>query len=71
MDVDLKLNMFEIELNILSRQCIDRHIPDQETLKKEITARQENRRDAHARPMKRQLATDNVRIKIEKNFTRH
>lgn len=29
------LNMAEIELSILSRQCMDRRIPDQETLKKE------------------------------------
>jgi len=31
------LNMAEIELSILSRQCLDRRIPDQETLKKEVT----------------------------------
>ena len=30
------LNMAEIELSILSRQSMDRRIPDQETLKKEI-----------------------------------
>ena len=32
------LNMAEIELSILSRQSLDRRIPDQGTLKKEITA---------------------------------
>ena len=37
------LNMAEIELSILSRQCMDRRIPDQETLKKEILAWQEKR----------------------------
>ncbi|MDD5269548.1 MAG: hypothetical protein PHO08_20990 [Methylococcales bacterium] len=33
--------MTEIELSILSRQCLDRRIPDQETFKMEITAWQE------------------------------
>ncbi len=32
------LNMAEIELSILSRQCLDRRIPNQETLKTEIAA---------------------------------
>ena len=32
------LNMVEIELRILSRQCMDRRIPDQEMLKTEISA---------------------------------
>ncbi|MDD5268874.1 MAG: hypothetical protein PHO08_17400 [Methylococcales bacterium] len=33
--------MVEIELSILSRQCLDRRIPDQEIFKMEITAWQE------------------------------
>ncbi|UOA10725.1 transposase [Methylobacter sp. S3L5C] len=37
------LNMAEIELSILSRQSMDRRIPDQETLKTEISAWQEKR----------------------------
>ena len=32
------LNMAEIELSILSRQCLDRRIPDQAALKAEIEA---------------------------------
>lgn len=43
------LNMAEIELSILSRQCLDRRIPDQDTLKKEVAAWQE-KRNAIARP---------------------
>ena len=35
--------MAEIELSILSRQCLDRQIPDQDTLKKEVVAWQEKR----------------------------
>jgi transposase len=37
------LNMAEIELSILSRQFLDRRIPDQETFKMEIVALQEQR----------------------------
>lgn len=37
------LNMAEIELSILSRQCLDRRIPDFSTLKAEVDAWQEQR----------------------------
>ncbi len=32
------LNMAEIELSVLAHQCLDRRIPDQETLKQEVAA---------------------------------
>lgn len=37
------LNMAEIELSILSRQCLDRRIPDMDVLKREVAAWQDNR----------------------------
>jgi hypothetical protein len=37
------LNMAEIELSVLSRQCLSRRIPDQETLKREVEAWQDER----------------------------
>ncbi len=37
------LNMAEIELSVLARQCLDRRIPDQETLKQEVAAGEANR----------------------------
>lgn len=37
------LNMAEIELSILSRQCLDRRIADMDTLKSEVAAWQDNR----------------------------
>ncbi len=37
------LDMAEIEIGVLSRQCLNRRIPDQETLRKEINAWQEER----------------------------
>jgi len=63
------LNMAEIELSILSRQCMDRRIPDQEILKKELSAWQE-KRNAIARPMEWRFTTEDARIKL-KNSIRH
>jgi hypothetical protein len=37
------LNMAEIELSSLSRQCLDRRIPNMDTLKREVAAWQDNR----------------------------
>ena len=61
------LNMAEIELSILSRQCLDRRIPDQETLKMEITAWQE-KRNAIARPMEWRFTTEDARVKLKKLY---
>jgi transposase len=61
------LNMAEIELSILSRQCLDRRIPDQETLKKEISAWQE-KRNASAHPMEWRFTTEDARIKLKKLY---
>ena len=42
------LNMAELELSILQRQCLDRRIPDEATLIHEITAYEAMRNAAHA-----------------------
>lgn len=42
------LNQVEIEIGILGRQCLDRRIPDQETLRQEITAWEAARNAAQA-----------------------
>jgi transposase len=42
------LNMAEIEIGILSRQCLDRRIPDQDALVAEVRAWQAERNGAHA-----------------------
>jgi transposase len=42
------LNMAEIELSILARQCLGRRIPDEATLKREVLAYQERRNAAQA-----------------------
>lgn len=61
------LNMAEIELSILSRQCLDRRIPDQDTLKKEVAAWQE-KRNAIARPMEWRFTNEDARIKLKKLY---
>jgi transposase len=42
------LNMAEIELSIVNRQCLDRRIPDDATLQREITAYEDTRNAAKA-----------------------
>ena len=61
------LNMAEIELSILSRQCLDRRIPDQETLKKEVAAWQ-TERNASASPMEWRFTNDDARVKLKKLY---
>jgi DDE superfamily endonuclease len=43
------LNMAESELAVLSNQCLDRRIPDQETLIKEIAAWEKDRNKHHTK----------------------
>jgi DDE superfamily endonuclease len=52
------LNMAEIELSILSRQCLDRRIPDDATLRREITAYEDTRNVTHATITWRFTTTD-------------
>jgi hypothetical protein len=52
------LNMAEIELSVLSRQCLDRRIPDEATLQHEITAYEERRNAAKATIVWRFTITD-------------
>lgn len=61
------LNMAEIELSILSRQCLDRRIPAQDTLKKEVAAWQEYR-NASARPMTWLFTNEDARVKLKKLY---
>ena len=61
------LNMAEIELSILSRQCLDQRIPDQETLRMEIAAWQEQR-NAIAQPMEWRFTNEDARVKLKKLY---
>lgn len=42
------LNMAEIELSVLQRQCLNRRIPDEETLRRELAAWEQQRNEAKA-----------------------
>src|SRR5919202_146769 len=61
------LNMAEIELSVLSRQCLDRRVPDFETLQAEVSAWQE-RRDATATKIDWRFRTEDARIKLKRLY---
>lgn len=61
------LDMAEIELSILSRQCLDRRIPDQETLRREVKAWEE-KRNQHQTRMEWRFTTEDARIKLKRLY---
>jgi hypothetical protein len=61
------LNMAEIELSVLRRQCLDRRLPDFEALQAEVTAWQD-RRNADGRPLQWRFTTDDARIKLRRLY---
>ncbi len=61
------LNMAEIELSVLTRQCLDRRIPDAETLKREVTAWQKHRNEAAVKA-DWQFTTADARVKLKKLY---
>jgi hypothetical protein len=58
------LNMAEIELSILSRQCLDRRIADQETLRAEVAA-WELERNSSSATVNWRFTTADARIKLK------
>ena len=61
------LNMAEIELSVLSRQCLDRRVPDEATLLREVHAFERKRNAAHAR-IHWQFTTDAARLKLHRIY---
>ena len=59
--------MAEIEFSVLSRQCLSRRIPDQQTLKREVQAWQ-NRRNEQRVTVKWQFTTEDARIKLKRLY---
>jgi hypothetical protein len=57
------LNVAEIELSVLSRQCLDRRIPDLPTLEREVAAWQQRRNTTNGR-IDWQFTTDDARIRL-------
>ena len=61
------LNIAEIELSALSRQCLDQRIPDAEILKRQVETWKATRNDAKTRVHWR-FTTANARIKLHRLY---
>ena len=61
------LNMAEIELSVLSRQCLERRVPDFERLEAEVVAWQE-RRDEKGGKIDWRFTTEEARIKLKRLY---
>jgi hypothetical protein len=61
------LNMAEIELSVLARQCLDRRVPDADTLTAEVVAWQE-RRNASDAAIDWRFTTADARTKLKRLY---
>ena len=61
------LNMAEIELSVLTRQCLDRRIPDEETLKREIAASEKRRNETKA-TINWRFTSQDARVKLHRLY---
>ncbi len=61
------LNMAEIEFSVLNRQCLDRRIPDEDTLKREIKAHEDQRNHSHP-TVNWQFTSEDARIKLRRLY---
>jgi hypothetical protein len=64
------LNIAEIELSALTRQCLDRRIPDIDSMRRETTAWQNNR-NTNQTGVKWHLTTDDARIKLNRLYPQY
>jgi len=61
------LNMAEIELNVLTRQCLNRRIDNIEIVRKEVAAWQKSRNDKNSK-VNWQFTTEDARIKLSRLY---
>ena len=61
------LDMEQIEIGLLSRQCLNRRIPDAETLTREVAAWQ-RKRDASGARIKWMFTVDGARTKLGRAY---
>jgi DDE superfamily endonuclease len=61
------LNVAEMELSVLARQCLDRRIPDAETLRREVAA-WEAHRNAAVVKVDWQFTTADARVKLKRLY---
>ena len=64
------LDIAEIELSVFTKQCLNRRIPDLETLRREATAQAE-RRNAEQVGVDWQFTTDQARIKLKRLYPQY
>ena len=62
------LNIAEIELSVLSRQCLDRRVPDFETLEAEVVAWQQRRDETGGKKIEWRFRTEDARIKLKQLY---
>ena len=61
------LDMAESELSVLARQCLDRRIPDKQTLSEEVAAWENDRNKAHSKA-DWHFTTDDARVKLKRLY---
>jgi hypothetical protein len=61
------LNMAESELSVLSGQCLDRRIPDKQTLSEEVAAWETSRYKKHTKAGW-QFTTTDARVKLKRLY---
>jgi hypothetical protein len=61
------LNMAEIELSTTSGQCLNRRVPDRETLEREVAA-WEAERNALGGPVNWRFSTADARVKLKRLY---
>jgi len=61
------LNIAEIKLRVLTNQCLNRRIPDKDTLEKEVAQWQIQRNFLHAKVDWR-FSTEDARIKLKRLY---
>ena len=64
------LNMVEIELSVLARQCLHRRLSNIPTLRHEIAAWEDTRNRAHATVHWR-FSTEQARLKLPRLYSKH
>jgi hypothetical protein len=61
------LNIAEIELSVLSRQCLDQRIPNQESLEQQVAA-WETQRNSKSSKVDWRFTTEDARIKLKRLY---
>jgi transposase len=64
------LNIAEIELSTMSGQCLNRRIPNRETLEREVAAWEEERNKLGG-PVNWRFTTDDARVKLKRLYPSH